>query len=83
MTYANRVNMVKAILNGLKDDGEIGENDLIDKTVENLFGGLGGDILTGDDADNFLNGGPGVNSLDGDQGTDICLNGPSIVNCSP
>ena len=44
-------------LDGLADDGEVGENDLIDTDVENLTGGTVNDRLTGTAGANVLSGG--------------------------
>ena len=43
--------------------------------IENIMGGAGDDILTGDDAVNILNGGAGNNTIDGGSGADIMIGG--------
>jgi Ca2+-binding RTX toxin-like protein len=47
VTYAGRTNDVVADADGLADDGEALEGDLIRRNVENLVGGHGNDVLTG------------------------------------
>ncbi|NUT47762.1 MAG: hypothetical protein HOV94_10710 [Saccharothrix sp.] len=83
VTYANRSNPVTAKLDGVKNDGEFNEFDSIASTVENLVGGANNDVLWGDGQDNRLDGGPGVNSLDGKGGVDVCVNGAFLTDCNP
>ncbi|MEA2419528.1 MAG: hypothetical protein QOE60_1734, partial [Thermoleophilaceae bacterium] len=52
------------------DDGETGEGDSISADVENLRGGLGSDVLTGNVLDNVLDGGPGADNISGGDGID-------------
>ena len=47
VTYARRVNGVKADADGVRDDGERGEGDLIRADIEGLVGGQGDDVLGG------------------------------------
>jgi Ca2+-binding RTX toxin-like protein len=70
VTYAGRSNAVTADIDGVADDGESGENDLIDTDVENLTGGDAGDTLTGSSGANVLHGGSGGDNLDGGDGAD-------------
>lgn len=94
VSYRFRVNVVKAALDPNVTSGENGEGDTISFSVENLIGGAGNDILTGNGAANKLFGLGGDDSLDGvgagntlDGGThmtgDICKNGPTFINCNP
>jgi Ca2+-binding RTX toxin-like protein len=46
VTYAGRTNGVVADADGLADDGEPGEGDLIRRNVEDIVGGGGDDVLT-------------------------------------
>ena len=46
VTYAGRTNGVVADADGLADDGEPGEGDLIRRNVERIVGGRGNDVLT-------------------------------------
>ncbi len=58
------------------NDGDIdtAEADDIDSTCEKIVGGMGDDILVGDDNVNTLSGGPGADTLTGCLGADV-LNG--------
>jgi len=51
-------------------DGPAGAQDTIASDVEDLWGGSGADVLTGDAGDNLLNGGPGPDVLTGEGGED-------------
>lgn len=62
-------------------DVQDNEGDTIATDVENITGGAKNDSLTGNDVGNVLDGGPGINFLDGMGGTDTCLNGPNLTNC--
>jgi Ca2+-binding RTX toxin-like protein len=67
--YDNRQAPVLLSLDGLRNDGERGENDLIGTDVENLTGGLGDDTLRGSaNGGNQLEGGPGNDVIDGGGG---------------
>lgn len=56
--YSERRGNVRADLSGDRDDGARGERDLIASDVESIDSGAGADRLTGNDAANFLAGGP-------------------------
>ena len=71
VVYWGRKNGVSADLDGVADDGEVGELDLIGKDVEYLTGGDGDDTLTGDAGQNDLTGGPGSDVLRGRGGFDV------------
>ena len=75
VTYSTRTAPVTADLDGVADDGEAGENDLIWNDVENLTGGSANDRLTGSAGTNVLNGGTGNDVLDGGAGADLLLGG--------
>jgi Ca2+-binding RTX toxin-like protein len=71
VSYADRRRPVRADPDGVVgDDGEAGERDTIDSTVENLIGGAGDDQLAGNAGPNLLRGGPGDDELHGLAGTD-------------
>lgn len=53
-SYGDKTNSVTLDLEGDADDGEAGENDRIFANVENLYGGLGDDTLSGSDSDNYM-----------------------------
>ena len=59
---------------GAGNDGEAGDNDTVNTTVENVTGGAFADTLTGDASNNRLNGEGGVDTLNGGDGNDT-LNG--------
>jgi Ca2+-binding RTX toxin-like protein len=74
--YSARTNRVRAILSNTgPDDGEEGEGDAIDDSVEDVVGGSGSDIMIGNSLDNVLNGGGGADSLDGGGGDDVLIEG--------
>jgi Ca2+-binding RTX toxin-like protein len=53
---------VTADLDGAtRDDGEKGERDTLGADIENITGGLAGDVLTGNRFANDIDGGPGGN----------------------
>jgi Ca2+-binding RTX toxin-like protein len=61
---------VRADLDGARDDGPLGEWDLIGTDVEDLFGGEGDDVLSGNSADNYLYGNGGNDHIRGFGGED-------------
>lgn len=66
--YGDRSAPVHASLDGQRNDGELGENDLIADDVEGLDGGAGDDVLTGNRQMNGLFGHQGDDTLDGRHG---------------
>jgi Ca2+-binding RTX toxin-like protein len=66
---------VTATLDGLRNDGAPGENDLIGPDVEGVLGGPGDDTLTGNDGPNRLNGGTGRDRISGAGGNDELTDG--------
>ena len=68
---------VRLSLNGVADDGQGGEADFIASDVENLTGGQGADVLTGNDANNSLRGEGGADRLSGLGGNDFFEEGLS------
>ena len=76
-TYAGRGRSVTVVIDGVAGDGETGENDKVSTDVEKVIGGNGGDTLRSLDGDmtpNVFTGGPGNDPLDGGGGIDT-LNG--------
>jgi|GEM_PF-1825043 len=74
-TYRNRSEAVRVTLGDGPGDGATGEHD--DVTTENVTGGAGNDVLTGDGAANELDGGSaGADRLSGAGGADTLVGGP-------
>ena len=69
--YDGETLAVTAAPGGGADDGTAGEGDDISPDVENIGGGSGADVLTGDGADNSLFGRGGDDQLDGLAGADF------------
>jgi Ca2+-binding RTX toxin-like protein len=67
---------VTADLDGTSDDGQPGEGDLVNFTVEQLVGTDAEDVLTGDAGNNFLNGRGGSDLLTAEAGDDVYQGGP-------
>jgi uncharacterized repeat protein (TIGR01451 family) len=89
--YGVRTAGVDLSINGLDDDGEPGEGDLILSDIENLVGGLGRDTLTGSDDPNAISGGfesdvldgrAGDDTLDGGPGSDVVDGGADVDTCA-
>ncbi|MBM7789294.1 calcium-binding protein [Tenggerimyces flavus] len=74
VTYGARTARVVASLDGVANDGQSGEKDLIGTDVERLIGGSASDQLTGSALANQLDGGTGDDDLYGLGGVDV-LNG--------
>jgi Ca2+-binding RTX toxin-like protein len=77
VSYASHSNDVVADLDGLADDGELGEGDQV-VNVENLAGGAGSDTLTGDGVGNALTGGAGNDTIEGGDGVDSLSGGAGV-----
>jgi uncharacterized repeat protein (TIGR01451 family) len=75
VAYSSRTNAINATIDGIANDGQVGEGDNIEPDVENLVGGSGPDQLIGSSAANTLSGGPGNDFLDGGPGADTLLGG--------
>jgi Ca2+-binding RTX toxin-like protein len=70
--YASRTQPVTVDLDGQTgDDGEVGEGDTVESDVEDVWGGSGDDVLTGNASDNAFDGGPGADQMDGLGGEDL------------
>jgi Ca2+-binding RTX toxin-like protein len=66
--YFDRWNKLSLTLDGARNDGEAGEQDIIATDVENLHGGSGDDTLVGDGQGNILYGMNGNDTLRGNGG---------------
>jgi Ca2+-binding RTX toxin-like protein len=73
-TYADRSEGVRVTIDGRSDDGAPGEGD--DVETEDVNGGAGPDVLTGDDGPNRLTGLCGDDRLTGAGGADVLEGGP-------
>ncbi len=69
-SYADAATGVRVTLDGRANDGAPGEGDNVDKDVEDVYGGPGDDMLTGDAGANTLDGGGGNDTITGGPGTD-------------
>lgn len=81
VSYADRaapvtVTLAPTTTTGPGDDGEAGERDRADISIEQVVGGSGNDDLTGDDSANALTGGDGNDRLTGAGGADQLRGGP-------
>lgn len=74
-SYGSHAVGVTITLNGLADDGAPGENDFIHDDFEWASGGSAGDLITGDDGANHLNGAGGIDVLNGGDGNDRLFGG--------
>ena len=70
VSYVRRSAAVRADLSGDADDGERGEGDRVGGATNNLVGGHGPDVLTGDAFPNEIAGGPGGDVIRGGGGAD-------------
>ena len=70
--YSSHTNGVSVSLDGIRNDGEPGENDLL-VDFYGVIGGSGNDRITGNDENNALRGGPGNDTLDGGGEQDALL----------
>jgi Ca2+-binding RTX toxin-like protein len=71
VVYSGYLKAVTVDLDGAaRDDGQAGEGDTVGADVENLDGGAGGDRLTGNNAANLINPGPGDDIVRGGGGND-------------
>ena len=61
-------------MDGVFDDGEVGESDNVGADIENAVGGAGDNVITGSGSANDLTGGVGNDIIDG-AGGDDALNG--------
>jgi len=73
--YSDRRESVFVSLNGLRDDGEAGEGDLVVAT--DVLGGAGDDVISGDAQANFIAGGRGRDLVFAGGGDDWIVGGPA------
>ncbi len=69
--YSSRSGNLVITLDGLADDGEIGEGDNVMPDVEHVIGGSGNDLIKGNNRTNRLYGGAGNDTLFGGMGDDL------------
>jgi Ca2+-binding RTX toxin-like protein len=69
--YSSRTNAVSVSLDGVRNDGEPGENDLLLEGITGAIGGSGNDRITGNGERNALRGGGGNDTIDGAAGDDF------------
>jgi Ca2+-binding RTX toxin-like protein len=70
VSYNGHSKPVTVNLDGLANDGQAGENDLVGADVENINGSWQSDVLTGNDAANYINGASGDDVIRGGGGND-------------
>jgi Ca2+-binding RTX toxin-like protein len=76
VTYAGRMQNITADLDGsVGDDGAQGEGDTIASDVEDLIGGYGNDVLTGNAGDNYIYGGTELHLCTGSFPNYTCFGG--------
>jgi len=75
VTYGSRTGAVRVTVNGAANDGESAEGDNVTTSVERVFGGSGGDTLTGNDSDNTLLGQGGGDTIRGGGLNDTLVGG--------
>jgi Ca2+-binding RTX toxin-like protein len=76
--YASRGEALKLTLDGLANDGAIGENDKIASDVENLTAGNGADTITGNALANVLAGNGGNDTIRAGAGNDRLVGGAGL-----
>jgi Ca2+-binding RTX toxin-like protein len=74
--YSQRTTGVKIVMNGLPDDGAVGEHDNVAGDIEKLVGGIGDDQLFANSHSNRIYGGFGNDTLAGGRGDDFLDGGP-------
>lgn len=75
-TYKRRSASVSVSLDGIANDGEVGEGDTIVGDIETIEGGHGGDIIVGSTSPDRLIGNEGNDDLSGGGGDDVIMPGP-------
>ncbi len=70
VSYAGETTPVSLSLDGIANDGAVGESDNLGAGIEDLIGGAGADILAGNDGANILDGRGGNDILTGGGGND-------------
>ena len=79
--YATRTQPVNVALDDAFNDGERNEQDNVRRSVEEVFGGRGDDLIVGNEFANVLHGGPGHDELRGGGGPDLLAGdeGPDLL----
>ena len=84
--YSGRTNVLSVTMDNMTKGGEVGEQDVIDIDVENLYGGANGDTLIGNALDNDIEGNgasAGFDVLAGMAGNDTLVgSGPTTTLAS-
>jgi Ca2+-binding RTX toxin-like protein len=75
VSYALRRDSLRLSIDGLANDGELGEGDNVEADVEHLIGGSDSDTLTGSAGGELIDGGPGDDLVDGLAGDDQLAGG--------
>lgn len=75
VSYIDHEKPVNVSLDGAVNDGQAGENDVINSDIENVLGGLSDDSLTGNAANNRVEGGPGSDTIRPGLGVDYVSGG--------
>jgi Ca2+-binding RTX toxin-like protein len=70
VTYSSRTEDLQLVIDSQANDGEAGEGDLIDPSVESLLGGAGNDRIVGTAAQSELSGLGGDDVILGGEGSD-------------
>lgn len=71
--YSSRSQSVIVSLDGIANDGAVGESDNLGTAMEDAFGGSGDDHFSGNEASNFFAGGAGADLLEGAGGDDFLI----------
>jgi Ca2+-binding RTX toxin-like protein len=82
VSYERRSQGVRADLDGDRDDGALGERDLIGADIEGIDGSRFADVLTGGPASDHLNGLDGRDLITGGGGTDYLVGDSLVVDRS-
>jgi Ca2+-binding RTX toxin-like protein len=79
LTYAGRTNDVFVDADGVADDGEALEGDMVRDNFELIVGGSGDDVLSGSITNSFVEGKafPRGTTLEGGPGSDVLRGGPA------
>ncbi|MEO7221475.1 MAG: calcium-binding protein, partial [Devosia sp.] len=72
--YSDRLERISIALNGASQVLVAGDGDLV-SNIENVIGGAGGDIISGDGLANLLDGNDGNDQLNGGGGNDTLMGG--------
>ncbi|MBM7517918.1 calcium-binding protein [Nocardioides nitrophenolicus] len=80
--YRSRTGHVTAVLGATSGNGEAGENDTFDASVDCVLAGSGGSLLVGNANANLLIGGAGADVLLGGLGGDTLDGGPGLDTVS-